>query len=138
MLGTLDGVQTFDSRSAAWRFQPVAQLGRSAAYRVAERYHPLIVGHVGRGDGVVLVPASDGNQHMTSREPLDELSCRLDISSCWYGEDYRIWLVSLHRYEPVPHRKIWSEMENRHPSPPGRRSVCEDAELMMAAGGQSG
>jgi hypothetical protein len=73
-----------------------------------------------------------------SCEPLDESSCRLDISSRWYGDDHCVWLVSLHRYEPVSQRKIWSKMENRHSSPPGRRGVREDAELMMAAGGQSG
>ena len=71
-------------------------------------------------------------------EPLEEPSCRPDISSCWYGDDHRIWLVSLHSYEPVPRRKIWSQMENRHSSPPGRRGVREDAKLMVAAGGQSG
>jgi len=105
---------------------------------VAERKHRLIVRQVSRGDGVVLVPASYGNQHLMGCQPPDEPSCRLDISSRWYGDDHSIWLVSLHRYKPVPHRKIWSKMKNRHPSPPGRRGVREDAELMMAAGGQSG
>ena len=96
---------------------------------MAERYHRYIVRQVGRGYGSVLVPASHGNQHIMGYEPLDEPSCRLDISSRWYGDNHRVWLVSLHRYEPVSQRKIWSKIENRHPSPPGRRGVREDAEL---------
>ena len=88
--------------------QAVGELGCSAAYRVPKGDHQLITRGLGRFHGRELVAASHSNQDRVPYEALDDLCCRLNISNGWYGDNNGIRLMPFHRYQPVPHREIWS------------------------------
>jgi hypothetical protein len=118
--------------------EAVAELGRSAANRMAKGNHELIFRQVSRPDCGLLVPPSDGNQHLMCCQASDDRRGRLDIGNCRHGENNRIRLVPFYRYQPVAQRKVRSQVKYRHPSPPGRRGVRQNPELVMTAGGQPG
>jgi hypothetical protein len=118
--------------------EAVAELGRSAANRMAKGNHELIFRQVSRPDCGLLVPPSNGNQHLMCCQASDDRRGRLDIGNCRHGENNRIRLVPFYRYQPVAQRKVRSQVKYRHPSPPGRRGVRQNPELVMTAGGEPG